>query len=100
MRRLALVAALVAAALALLAAEVAAGGRSYGATPRRDPCHPPPAAVAAQRPLLRTLDGAACATGVSRERLVLSLVTGRDLGGFVGRLLQRLVRLAVPEDPG
>jgi hypothetical protein len=69
----------LAAAAALLIAELAAGGLGYGGDHVRDSCKPrPPLAgkgldPAAQRFVLTGLDATACRLGKSREELVLDL---------------------------
>ena len=65
------------AVAALLVAELAAGGLSYGRVAVRNPCRPPPTVPgggldpAAQRIVLRGVDELACRLGRSREQLVL-----------------------------
>jgi hypothetical protein len=80
-------------AVALLVAELGAGGLGYGGEHVRDPCKPRPALAgegldpAAQRFVLRGLDVAACRLGKSREQLVLDLArSGGDAAGLAGRL--------------
>jgi MFS family permease len=71
----------LAAALALLVAELASGAAGYGAVRLRDPCRPRPQLPgagldpAAQRLGLRALDFVACRSGESREALVLRVGT-------------------------
>jgi hypothetical protein len=72
-------AALAAAAVALIAVELANGARSFGESLARDPCTAQAAYpgegldATVQRIVLDGLNGAACELGVSREELVLSL---------------------------
>jgi hypothetical protein len=72
----------------LVAAYVAAGGRSYHPTPVADPCAPrvwrAPSGVeeSLEQVALSTADGAACKLHVSREDLVLALAGGDDLSRF------------------
>jgi len=87
-----LVAALAAAA-ALLVAELAAGGLGFGGHHVRDPCKPRPALAgkgldpAAQRFVLKGLDATACRLGKSREELVLDLARrGLDVAEIAGWL--------------
>jgi hypothetical protein len=81
------------AAVALLVAELAAGGLHHGGQHVADPCRPRPALqgsgldASAQRLTLRGLDFVACRTGKSREQLVL------DLGAAGVNALQRANRL-------
>lgn len=70
---------LLAAAGALIGAELASGALDAGALATRDPCRPRPAFpgqgvdATLQRIVLDGLDGAACELDTSREELVLSL---------------------------
>ncbi len=73
------IAALAAAALLLLAVELALGARDYGEVDLGAPCRPhalyEPGGLdgTVQRVVLEGLDGAACRLGTTRERLLLSL---------------------------
>jgi predicted MFS family arabinose efflux permease len=84
------------AGAALLAAQVGAGGLSYGAAPARDPCRAPPTLTGdgldptAQRVVLRGLDKAACRLGTSREQVVIDMAKG---GAKAERWLNRAVRV-------
>ena len=75
----AVIATLAAAALLLLAVELALGARDYGKVELGAPCQPnalfEPGGLdgTVQRIVLRGLDGAACRLGTTRERLLLSL---------------------------
>ncbi len=87
----------LAAAVALVVAELAAGGLGFGGEHVRDPCEPRPALPGAgvdetaQRFVLRGLDLAACHVGESREQLVLDLAgRGVALGDLAARLEGRL----------
>jgi hypothetical protein len=75
----AVIATLAAAALLLLAVELALGARGYGEVDLGAPCRPhalfEPGGLdgTVQRIVLEGLDGAACRLGTTRERLLLSL---------------------------
>jgi hypothetical protein len=77
----ALIAASIAAAALLIGVYLAAGGSDYEPTPVADPCQPrewrsPDSAEEyAEQFFLSALDGAACQLGVSRESLVVALVS-------------------------
>ena len=74
-----MIAALAAAALLLLAVELALGARDYGDVDLGAPCQPhalfEPGGLdgTVQRIVLEGIDGAACRLGTTRERLLLSL---------------------------
>lgn len=80
-----------AAGLALVLAYVALGGMSYRPTPVGDPCAPRevPATVgqaeAIEQVVLAAADTTACSIGVSREELILSLVSVDDLEALAER---------------
>jgi hypothetical protein len=83
----------LAAAAALVAAELATGGLDYGGQHVRDPCKPRPALTgkgidpAAQRFVLKGLDATACQLGMSREQLVLDLARrGLDVSAIAASL--------------
>lgn len=83
----------LAAAAALLGAELGAGGLGYGSGRLHDPCKPRTALAGrgvdptAQRFVLRGLDALACRLGRSREQLVLDLADrGVDLVALAKRL--------------
>jgi hypothetical protein len=91
-----LVLAALAAAAALVVAELAAGGLGFGGDNVGNPCEPRPALAgsgadrAAQRFVLRGLDLAACQFGESREQLVLDLAkAGVNVGDIVTGLESR-----------
>jgi hypothetical protein len=77
----ALIGSAIAAAVLLIAVYLAAGGGDYEPTAVADPCQPrewrsPDSAEEyAEQFFLSALDGAACQLGVSRESLVVALVT-------------------------
>ena len=90
---------------AVVAVQLAAGGADYGPQRPADPCVERPAApfeaaleALAERVVLTGLDETACALGISRERLVLTLGTpsGRDtvdpeaLRGGLARAVERI----------
>jgi predicted MFS family arabinose efflux permease len=84
------------AGAALLAAQVGAGGLSYGAAPARDPCRAPSTLTGggldptAQRVVLRGLDKAACRFGTSREQLLIDMAKG---GAKAERWFNRAMRV-------
>jgi hypothetical protein len=92
-----LILAALAAAAALVVAELATGGLGYGGEHVRDPCKPRPALAGGgldrtgQRVVLRGLDVAACRVRETREQLVLDLAQkGVDIGDLAKRLEGRL----------
>jgi hypothetical protein len=78
----------LAAVAAVLIPYAALGGASYHPTPLADPCktrdwrNPSGLATALEQVVLSGLDGAACDLGVSREELVLALVSDASLERF------------------
>jgi hypothetical protein len=88
MRSLASIAVAALLAVALVAAYVAAGGRSYHPTPVADPCAqrvwraPSGVEETLEQVALSTADGAACELHVSREDVVLALASSDDLSRF------------------
>lgn len=78
----------LAAVAAVLAPYAALGGATYRPTPLADPCktrewrNPSGLATALEQVVLSGLDGAACDLGVSREELVLALVSDTALERF------------------
>jgi len=83
-----LVAGGLAAAVALVAAYLIAGGGTYRPAPVADPCAPrewrEPEGIeeSAQQFALSALDGAACELGVSRETLAVALATPESRAEF------------------
>ena len=70
-------------------AEVRGGSSDFGVYEAADPCTAPPDTYSGrgfdatvQRLALSALNGAACDLGTTRERLVLSLDGGNELGGI------------------
>ena len=94
-------AAAIAAAGGLVAAELGAGGLGYGSGRLHDPCEPRRALEVGgpdsvtQRALLRALDELACRAGKSREELVLELARR---GVDVVELARRVARVLDDED--
>lgn len=80
-----------AAGLALVLAYVALGGTSYRPTPVGDPCVPRAHAPtegrseAVEQVVLAAADATACSLGVSREELILSLVSVDELEALAER---------------
>lgn len=78
----------LAAVAAVLVPYAALGGATYRPTPLADPCktrewrNPSGLATALEQVVLSGLDGAACDLGVSREELVLALVSDAALERF------------------
>jgi hypothetical protein len=81
----------LAAVAAVLIPYAALGGASYHPTPLADPCktrdwrNPSGLATALEQVVLSGLDGAACDLGVSREELVLALVSDASLERFAAK---------------
>ena len=94
LRRAALLAGAIVAAIALVVTYIALGGGAYEPTATADPCASREAPVApngqtdaaavAQRIVLVALDRTACRLGTSREALALALVSPEGAGGLLG----------------
>ncbi len=97
----ALVLACAVASLVLVGAYIALGGGHYAPLASADPCQtrqwrdPEGTVKVAEQVALSSLDGAACALGVSREELTLALASDGDLERF--RVRQGLTREQLDE---